>query len=250
MSEIKANALTAEVVAEYLRDYPDFFQMYPDLVDTLSFSCSERGAVSLVELQLKRQREKISQLEEEITQLMEVAASNDHNFHQFMGLQEQVLKCRSIEQVIQCIEQQADLLGLKSYLKLVDAPKQQYKLSLESCQRFATNHFNGKDAYLGRLKKADCEQLLGIDAPDMGSFVVLPIGKKSSQQGSLSHGESSYLASPMGVIAFFSEDGGHFQPHMDTLFLRHLTLVVSHLFATLEWEKQEASYAMPCGSTQ
>jgi uncharacterized protein YigA (DUF484 family) len=42
--------------------------------------------------------------------------------------------------------------------------------------------------------------------------------------------------SPIGLLAFSSEDGGHFQPYMDTLFLRHLALVVAHMAETLPWQ--------------
>ncbi|GAK84773.1 protein of unknown function DUF484 [Vibrio ponticus] len=69
------------------------------------------------------------------------------------------------------------------------------------------------------MRKADRELLFGEHnrAPELGSYVVLPLVKGKAQ----------------GLIAFSSEDGGHFQPHMDTLFLRHLALVLSHAIATL-----------------
>ncbi|CSI54983.1 3'-5'-cyclic nucleotide phosphodiesterase [Vibrio cholerae] len=43
----------------------------------------------------------------------------------------------------------------------------------------------------------------------------------------------------MGILAFASEDGGHFQPSMDTLFLRHLALVLAHLIETLPWQSHD-----------
>ena len=95
----------------------------------------------------------------------------------------------------------------------------------DNYQRFATNHLNGKSAYLGRMRKADRELLFGDNtrAPEMGSYVVLPLHKQSLQ----------------GILAFSSSDGGHFQPHMDTLFLRHLALVLSHLIETLPWQSDD-----------
>ncbi len=81
MSQIEADALTAEVVAEYLRDNPDFFIHRRELVDRLALPTQEQGAVSLVHVQLNRQRQRIEELEEDITSLMSLAANNDKTFH-------------------------------------------------------------------------------------------------------------------------------------------------------------------------
>ena len=220
MSYVEADALTAEMVAKYLRDNPDFFQDRKELVDRLAINNVEQGAVSLVEVQLKRQRQRIEELEEEITSLMSLAANNDKTFYEFMALQDQVLKCRDFMQVIKAVEQKATELGLKAYVRIL-SQSGFYQLSDEGYAKFSLNHLNGKDAYLGRLRKSDRQDLFGEQsAPELGSYVVLPLAKQS----------------PIGLLAFSSEDGGHFQPYMDTLFLRHLALVVAHMAETLPWQ--------------
>ena len=221
MSAVESDELTAEVVAEYLKDHPDFFVQRPELVDRMSFPHADLGAVSLVHIQMNRQRQRIEELEEEITTLMSLAANNDRTFYEFMELQEQILKCADFKQVINAIEQKGQDLGLRAYVRLFSQCDASVQLSKENYQRFATTHLNGKDAYLGRLRKVDRETLFGnLDMPEMGSYVVLPLVKKQT----------------LGVMAFSSQDGGHFQPDMDTLFLRHLSLVVAHLAQTLVWQ--------------
>ncbi|MGI9950327.1 DUF484 family protein [Vibrio hyugaensis] len=221
MSEVEADALTAEVVAQFLKDHPDFFVQRPELIDRLSMPHADLGTVSLVHIQMNRQRQRIEELEEEITTLMSLAANNDRTFYEFMDLQGQILKCGDFKQVIKAIEHKAKDLGLKAYVRLLTQCDASTQLSKENYQRFATTHLNGKDAYLGRLRKVDREALFGnMDVPEMGSYVVLPLVKKQT----------------LGVLAFSSEDGGHFQPDMDTLFLRHLSLVVAHLAQTLVWQ--------------
>ena len=224
MSQIEADALTAEVVAEYLRDNPDFFTDRRELVDRLALAHQEQGSVSLVHVQMNRQRQRIEELEEEITGLMSLAKSNDRTFHEFMQLQEDILQCDCLIDVVKAIEAVAKNLGLVAYVRLLDSESTRYLLTREQYQRFATNHLNGKSAYLGRMRKVDRELLLGelSHEPEMGSYVVLPLQKKALQ----------------GVLMFSSCDGGHFQPHMDTLFLRHLALVVSHLIDTLPWQSE------------
>lgn len=223
MSQLEADALTAEVVAEYLRDHPDFFKQRPELVDRLVLPGQESGSVSLVHVQMARQRQRIEELEEEITTLMSLAANNDRTFHEFMDLQEQVLKCECISDACALIEEKAHALNLTAYIRLLGNEESNYTLTKEQWSRFSINHFNGKSAYLGRLRKADRHLLFGEElfAPEMGSYVVLPLVKRQ----------------PQGILAFASEDGGHFQPSMDTLFLRHLALVVSYLIDTLPWQQ-------------
>ncbi len=219
------DALTAEVVAEYLHDNPDFFVYRKELLDRLSLTHHEQGAVSLVQVQMRRQRQRIEELEEEITQLMSLAANNDRTFNDFMELQDSVLKCTSIMEVIGAVESKARDLGLRSYIRLIEHEQDHVSISKEAWTRFSTNHFNGKEAYLGRLRKVDRDSLFADQrAPELGSYVILPLIKQ---------GES------LGVLAFSSEDGGHFQPSMDTLFLRHLSLVVSHLIYSLTWQDNE-----------
>jgi len=216
--------MTDEVVAQYLRDHPDFFKSKQELVGLMALPVHQEGAVSLVEIQLKRQREQIAALEEEITQLMSIAANNGQHFHQFMTLQAILLKCCTLSQVVDAIHQFSKKLSLTAYIKLLHSDHPKYQISMENWQRFATNHFNGKQAYLGRLKNSDRRLLFANShCPELGSFVVLPLEKSE----------------PLGIIAFSSDDGGHFQPNMDTLFLRHLAILISHLVSILDWENNK-----------
>ena len=95
MSQLEADALTAEVVAEYLKDNQTF-KHRQELVDSLSLPSQQSGSVSLVHVQMARQRQRIEDLEEEITSLMSLAASNDRTFHEFMDLQEQILNVNAL----------------------------------------------------------------------------------------------------------------------------------------------------------
>lgn len=222
-TEINENdALTAEVVADYLQNHPDFFMNRPALVDRLALPHQQLGAVSLVHIQLNRQRHRIEELEEEITAFMSLAASNDRTLHAFMDLQEQMLRCDELSQVIDAIEQKAAQMSLKAHIRLSGTPTP-YTLDLAYWQRFATNNFNGNSAYLGRMRKADRDGLFGehAGAPEFGSYVVLPIRSTDTH----------------GLLAFSSEDGGHFQPNMDTLFLRYLAEVLTHLLHVLPWQR-------------
>nr|WP_073580737.1 DUF484 family protein [Vibrio quintilis] len=219
----ESDALTAEVVAEYLRHHPDFFIHRPELAERLTLP-QEPGAVSLAHIQMRRQRQRIESLEEEITALMSLAAGNDRTFQHFMVLQEDILRCDELFQVIRLIEQRAADINLRAYIRL-SAPlsASQYRLDMDYWQSFSRSYLNGSQAYLGRMRKVDRDGLFGgqTPSPEFGSYVVLPL-------------ESHKMA---GILAFSSEDGGHFQPSMDTLFLYHLGVVLSHLIDILPWKR-------------
>ncbi|MBD1576433.1 DUF484 family protein [Vibrio sp. S11_S32] len=221
-----ADNLTAEIVADYLKDHPDFFADRGRLLDRLSISHQQQGAVSLVEIQMRRQRQKIEELEEDITQLMSLAAKNDRTFHQLMDLQQQLLRCDSLSQLVTALDGYANNIGLKSHIFLLDQQYNKWALEAETHQRFITNHLNGKQAYLGRLNRNDRHALFGGDRfasdelSELGSYVILPLVRKES----------------LGLLAFSSQEGGHFQPEMDTLFLNHLCALVAFLVVSITQE--------------
>ncbi len=154
MSQLEADALTAEIVAEYLKDNPDFFKHRPELIDRLTLPNQQSGSVSLVHVQMSRQRQRIEELEEEITALMSLAANNDRTFHEFMELQEQILKCNYFSDVCCLIEEKARALNLTGYIRLLDNQNANYSLTKEQWSRVYNKHFKFKRAYQGRQRKA------------------------------------------------------------------------------------------------
>ena len=73
--------LTDDLIVSYLQDHPDFFQRHGELLTSLRLTDSNRGVVSLVERQQQQLREKVHDLEEEITQLMNTAQHNENLFN-------------------------------------------------------------------------------------------------------------------------------------------------------------------------
>ncbi len=212
-----APCLSAEQVAQYLLEHPEFFLQYPDIVERIDVEVGGEGVFSLGQLQQRRQRQKILDLEADIERLRDVASNNDKTFYQFMSLQAQLLQCRSLEAIEAKLSALAEQLQLKVYLQVFLSECESSQLSREDFQRFAKQHLNGKSAYLGRLRKKDREGLFGEKpAPELGSYVVMPL---------------RYQEQTLGILAFSSDDGGHFEPEMDTLFLDQLAGLVSHLLS-------------------
>ena len=75
--ESTAREITAEVVSDYLRDNPDFFNQHPEVLSELKITHVGDGAVSLVERQMATLRERNAELRRRLDTLMSVAEQNE-----------------------------------------------------------------------------------------------------------------------------------------------------------------------------
>ena len=75
--ESTASGVTAEVVSDYLREHPDFFNQHPHVLGELKISHVGDGAVSLVERQVATLRERNAELRRRLDNLMSVAEQNE-----------------------------------------------------------------------------------------------------------------------------------------------------------------------------
>ncbi|WP_299019905.1 DUF484 family protein [uncultured Photobacterium sp.] len=209
--------LTDQDVAEYLLNNPDFFNRQSDLLNQLHVSHSERGVVSLVEIQLDRLRHRVRELEGEISSLISAAGKNSELFEIFARAQQKMFQTHNIYQALVILEELSSQLGLDFSVRLFDSLDDNLFLKRKAFETFRVAHLGNRSVYLGRLRKQESE-LLFHEPPHLGSFVVLPLG----------------IDRPIGVLSFASHDGGHFQPSMDTLFVEQLALVLTRLID--HWE--------------
>jgi uncharacterized protein YigA (DUF484 family) len=213
--------LSDQDVAEFLLDNPDFFTRQPELLTQLRVSHSERGAVSLVEIQLERLRGRVRELEGEITTLVTAAGKNSELFEIFARAQQQLFQTHNIYQALVIIEELSSQLQLDFSLKLFDSFDDNLYLERKAFESFRVAHLSHRPVYMGRLRKQESE-LLFNHPPHLGSYVVLPLG----------------IEHPIGILSFVSTDGGHFQPAMDTLFVEQLALVLTRLIHHWEYTRE------------
>lgn len=218
--------ITEDIVAQFLIDNPSFFHQHPELLGRIKVDTPERGAISLVEVQVNNLRERINELEEEITSLMSLAAINDQLFRGFAKVQKALLLCCDFFEAAKVIEEKALSLNLTAHIKLVNHTHPKYTLTQEALDKFLKKFLNGHSVYLGRLRQVERESLfsyvgLDLSSAELGSFAILPLGQSQ----------------PLGVIAFSSADGGHFQPSMDTVFLEQLVSVFYYLLT--QWNRSD-----------
>lgn len=207
--------LTDELVSAYLQDNPDFFQRNQELMTGLRLSDVQRGTVSLVERQQQKLRQKVHDLEDEITQLMSVASHNENLFMLYSDLYLRLIDCESANELLDCLSQTTtELLSLSAFkLYLIDTSLIKHdSLSSNDCQGIMQNRLENSEYYFGRLQQSEQEMIFSENFT--GSVVLVKL---------------AFEDSVLGFLAISSTDAQHFDPRMDTLLLSQFKRLVSKL---------------------
>ena len=208
-------SLTDDIIVDYLHDNPEFFNRNPELINSLRLLDQNRGTVSLVERQQSQQRQKIHELEEEITELMAIANQNEQLFALYSDLYLRLLDCSSANELLDCLYQATtellSLSGLKVWLK-ENTKVEHSSIVKNDCAGVMNNRLSKDDYYFGRLQKS--EQELIFSQYQEGSVVLIKL---------------NHINDDIGFIAISSADADHFDPRMDTLLLSQFRKLVAKL---------------------
>jgi uncharacterized protein YigA (DUF484 family) len=211
-------ALTAEQVAEFLKQNPGFFETHVDVLVNLQVPHPHGGrAVSIGERQLVAVREKSRLLEDKLRELIAFGEDNDA-----VGEKVHRLSCRLIE--APSLDAVLDTL----YLDLLDhfaVPHVAVRLWKVAEENPETKEFAAVGAevrefvekmpapYCGHHAVYESQSWFGEAAPHLKSFALVALGRE---------------ADCFGVVALASEDPKRFYPEMGTLYLSRIGELVSH----------------------
>jgi uncharacterized protein YigA (DUF484 family) len=207
--------ITDELVSAYLQDNPEFFNRNNELMTGLRLTDNQRGTVSLVERQQQQLRQKVHNLEDEITQLMSVANHNENLFMLYSDLYLRLLDCKSASELLDCLTQTTkELLSLSAFKVYLinDVDMAHDSLSKNDCLGVMQNRLSDNDYYFGRLQQS--EQQLIFSQHCTGSVVLVKLVHDNCD---------------LGFIAISSDDAHHFDPRMDTLLLSQFKRLVAKL---------------------
>tara|TARA_R110000787_G_scaffold100353_3_gene205262 strand:+ start:210 stop:920 length:711 start_codon:yes stop_codon:yes gene_type:complete len=207
--------LSDELIVSYLKEHPEFFNRQAELVTSLRLPDRQRGTISLVERQLSQQRQKIHNLEEEITQLMVIANQNEQLFALYSDLYLRLLDCTAAEELLDCLHQAITQLLSLDALKLWLIKPTDVKhsaLLTHDCAEIMTSRLAKDEYYFGRLQQS--EQELIFAEPTSGSVVLVRL---------------THQQEDIGFLAINSRDAEHFDPRMDTLLLNQFKKLVAKL---------------------
>lgn len=100
----KAEELTREQVANYLRQNPEFFVDQDELLRSLTLPHDSGRAISLVERQVHLFREQRDTLRRELVELVSIARQNDRLFEKSKRLLMQVIEARTLNDMASAID--------------------------------------------------------------------------------------------------------------------------------------------------
>jgi uncharacterized protein len=217
--------LTADQVAEFLRQNPGFFENHVDILMTLQIPHPHGGrAVSIGERQLVAVREKAKMLEDKLRELIQFGEENDA-----VGEKVHRLSCRLID--APSLDAALDTL----YLDLLDhfaVPHVAVRLWNVAEENPETKEFAPVAAemrefvqkmavpYCGHHAVYENQSWFGEAAPHLKSFALVALRQPSSAPAG---GGMDF-----GVVALASEDPKRFYPEMGTLYLARMGELLSH----------------------
>lgn len=197
-------------VAAFLKQRPDFFRHYPEIVSQLDIPHETGASVSLVEYQSKILREKNNELHDRLQSLVDNARRNDRLFEQTRRLTLDLLDAQSIEEVEQSLQQaMTALYGVDHACITLFVPAATMHCVIEvEMQDQLVRHFGRKQAFCGQLSDEQMELFFHENA-NVGSMAACLLRKD------------------LGILALGHQDDDYFKSNMDTLFLDYVSEIVS-----------------------
>ena len=221
---IDATAIDDERIAEHLVAHPDFFERHASVLARLRLP-HQRGsaAVSLVERQVLVLREKTTNLEQRLHELIENGRTNDVTTERMHKLTRRLIRARDFPGVVTALETSLrEDFGASRWVALITEP------SLPGLSGFANQHVRVVargapelrifETFLenarprsGQIRDTQREYLFGGDGSPVGSSALIPLGERAS----------------LGLLAIGSHDTERFLPTMSTDFLMRIGELVS-----------------------
>jgi uncharacterized protein YigA (DUF484 family) len=210
--------LTAEQVAEFLRQNPGFFESHVDILMNLQIPHPHGGrAVSIGERQLIAVREKSKILEDKLHELISFGEENDALSEKVHRLACRLMDAPSLDAVLDTL-----YLDLLDHFAVPHVAVRLWKVAEENpdTKEFATVAGEMRQfveqmtaPYCGHHAVYESQSWFGEAAPHLKSFALVMLVRDGVV---------------FGVIALASEDAKRFYPEMGTLYLSRIGDLMSH----------------------
>jgi uncharacterized protein YigA (DUF484 family) len=222
-TEFTDEALSEDVIHDYLVKNPDFFERHAELLGTLKLPHRSGAAVSLVERQVSVLRQKDLRHERKLKELLEVARANDSLSGKIHRLTLRLLSSADLISTLRNLEEalRADfdadqsilvLFGDADHFSGVDVGRFFVAVAKndEALKSFDT-FLRGSGPRCGQIRDAQRDFLFGKETDEIGSAALIPLGTKAE----------------LGFLAIGSSESDRFHPGMSIDFLRRLGELVT-----------------------
>ena len=210
--------LSADQVADYLREHPEFFVEQEDLLAELSLPHESGKAISLLERQVTILRERGIEARQKLNNLLENARNNDQLFDTTRNLVLALLRADDATEIANVTQ---DQLSSQSNIDaceiiLVEVPGLQTSDSVRTesqaklRQDFA-DVFRLKRTHCGAIDPALVDYLFPSHGGSIKSTALCPVISNSEV---------------LALLAFGNQEDNYFNINLDTLFLDFIGRVV------------------------
>ena len=213
--EFVEEEVSEEAVRYYLEQHPDFFERNSALLDQLELPHAAGGAVSLVERQVSRLRQKELKMQRQLNELVDVARDNDRLSAKIHEMTLQLLAANDLQATISVLEEamrsgfgadQAVLVHFGDPTMFEDISAGRFFRVVarkdDALKPFET-FLEGSGPRCGQARDSQRNYLFHDDADEIGSVALVPIGDKAQ----------------IGFLAIGSADADRFHPGMSIDFL-------------------------------
>jgi len=212
--QIAGGALNPDHVAEYLRQHPDFFIDYENLLSELALPHhTGEHAISLVERQVSVLRTRNRDVRNRLNRLLETARDNDRLFQKTQKLVLAILDQSTIEGIVDAVESslrddyQVDVCKVL----LLDTT------GLQAAQSSIGALLNTRQPTCGHLRPQEIAFLFADASQPVRSAAVMPIAQVSNTGGN----------EILGMLAIGSFDPDYYRSGMGTMFLTYIADVLT-----------------------
>lgn len=210
--------LTAEQVAEFLKQNPGFFENHVDILMNLQIPHPHGGrAVSIGERQLVAVREKSKLLEDKLHELIQFGEENDAAGEKIHRLACRLVEAPSLDATLDTL-----YLDLLDHFAVPHVAVRLWNVAEENpeTKEFAPVALEMRQfveqmtaPYCGHHAVYESQAWFGEAAPHLKAFALMPLARD---------------ALAFGVVAVASEDPKRFYPEMGTLYLSRIGELMSH----------------------
>ncbi len=217
MNDQAQSQLSAEQVAAYLQDNPEFFQDHLGLLESMHIPHPSGNAVSLIAKQLELFRRRHQEQENQLNALIDIARENDAAFNRMHELTLAMLEANSLEDAVANLTEVlaecflTDFVAIKIIKEFSGSPiSNLFVHPGEANLKHFAAELAGNQPKCGRPSLAQARFLFGDSAAEVRSCAIIPMTFTRLE----------------GLLAIGSRDEGRFHYSMGSLFLTQMSEII------------------------
>ena len=226
MSENELSGLTSELVENYLKNHPEFFNDHLHLLESMTIPHPSGNAISLISKQLEIFRSKHQELESQLITLIEIARDNDTSINRMHYLTLALLDAETLEDLIANLNTVftehflTDFVAVKIISKCEDSAISNLYIAPDAMELRHFKHIlESNQSKCGRPTLAQAKILFGGAASEVKSCAIIPMCFTKLE----------------GIIAIGSRETSRFHNSMGSLFLTQMSdLIGTRLISLIE----------------